>query len=208
MPADPVDIHPDNSNAPSSQPVMSLTQEQNPSFPGESPSTEQIEQKGDSTSCSTPPPTFQCPTCNKSFRTRGELTRHGWIHSKPFQCSTCGKGFGKRGELTRHDRVHSGVKPYACRWPGCEKRFIQRTGLRVHFRIHTGERPNACETCGKQFSSSSSLARHRRTHSEDDSPHPDVTCEICGKSFQKASWLDRHRAKHSDNDASQNPPTS
>ncbi|KAI9755576.1 MAG: hypothetical protein M4579_004224 [Chaenotheca gracillima] len=72
------------------------------------------------------PPT--CPTCQKSWSTRGELRQHLELHHsdpsngishppRPHICSHphCDKAFTKKGNLTVHERtVHSGARPFAC----------------------------------------------------------------------------------------------
>lgn len=57
-------------------------------------------------------------------------------------------------------------------------------------RVHTGDKPHACQDCGRLFSDSSSLARHRRIHA---GLKPFV-CEMCStKSFSRKATLTRHQ---------------
>ncbi|CAH1780664.1 unnamed protein product [Owenia fusiformis] len=51
----------------------------------------------------------ECPTCHKTFKTKGDIKRHMAIHSdtKLFQCEVCGRGFNFRHNMKQHvNNVH------------------------------------------------------------------------------------------------------
>lgn len=59
-----------------------------------------------------------------------------------------------------------GERPFVCQWVYCGKRFTRSDELQRHRRTHTGEKRFQCPECAKKFMRSDHLNKHIRTHSK------------------------------------------
>lgn len=139
------------------------------------------------------PRTFLCRECGKAFNHSSSLSRHKLKHQnsqkamptppsldmkpfldessaligKPHVCPYCSKPFAHGSSLSRHLQTHE-QRPYQC--PSCPRRFLTPNALNCHQRCHRGKKyppagkMHVCSDCGKIFSHSSSLSRHRHIH--------------------------------------------
>lgn len=65
----------------------------------------------------------------------------------------------------------------------------------MHQRVHSGLKPLKCPVCGKGFSESSNLSKHKRTHEVKGR----FTCIVpgCDRNFHRQDQLRRHMKTHS-----------
>lgn len=59
-----------------------------------------------------------------------------------------------------------GERPFTCEWVFCGKRFTRSDELQRHRRTHTGEKRFQCSECSKKFMRSDHLSKHLRTHTK------------------------------------------
>ena len=63
-------------------------------------------------------------------------------------------------------RWHNGERPFVCNWIFCGKRFTRSDELQRHRRTHTGEKRFQCPECSKKFMRSDHLSKHIKTHAK------------------------------------------
>jgi len=113
------------------------------------------------------------------------------VGALPYMCDRCGKSFNYQTDLRNHmytSHSHRRTPVHLCAW--CNRQFSSTSHLAAHERTHTGDRPYTCDTCGKQFTQSGSLNVHRRTHVE---PQP-FPCHVCGQRFASKQYAKKHHA--------------
>ncbi|XP_048198008.1 zinc finger protein 556 [Perognathus longimembris pacificus] len=140
---------------------------------------------------------YRCAQCGKAFRCPRSARVHARLHAgeRLHECPRCGKAYGWLASLQKHVRVHDGEKPYACAC--CGKAFGWPSSLHKHVRAHarktwasgapagarlgrpapkpapepsgTCQETLACATCGKAFAQRSSLRKHTRMHTLEQS---------------------------------------
>ncbi|GMR38425.1 hypothetical protein PMAYCL1PPCAC_08620, partial [Pristionchus mayeri] len=57
-----------------------------------------------------------------------------------------------------------------------------------------------CNDCGRKFSQSAALSKHKRTHLDDEDVRLPHKCLQCGKRFHQHGALTRHENTHLDED--------
>ncbi|KII85451.1 hypothetical protein PLICRDRAFT_700973 [Plicaturopsis crispa FD-325 SS-3] len=80
-------------------------------------------------------------------------------------CPTCQKHFSAKTDMTRHRQTHAPNKESLktlCPFEGCSYKTLQRSNLLSHMNTHTGERPHECTECEFRSADPGSLTRHRK----------------------------------------------
>lgn len=113
---------------------------------------------------------YKCERCDKVFAYKYYRDKHLKYTrcvdrgDRKFPCHLCSRSFEKRDRLRIHIlHVHEKHRPHKC--PTCGKSFSQSSSLNKHKRVHSGERPYKCVYCSKAFTASSILRTHIRQHS-------------------------------------------
>uniref|UniRef100_A0A8C6R2P1 Zinc finger and SCAN domain containing 21 n=1 Tax=Nannospalax galili TaxID=1026970 RepID=A0A8C6R2P1_NANGA len=121
----------------------------------------------------------------------GARSERQWVNNLERGAKTPLRDTGSKKRAESVSKSAPGEKRYIC--AECGKAFSNSSNLTKHRRTHTGEKPYVCTKCGKAFSHSSNLTLHYRTHLV-DRPYD---CK-CGKAFGQSSDLLKHQKMHAE----------
>ncbi|KIY49457.1 hypothetical protein FISHEDRAFT_72779 [Fistulina hepatica ATCC 64428] len=110
-----------------------------------------------------------------------------------FKCNQCTKSFRRKGDLTRHCHLHNNLKPYVCEF--CKRAFAQSSGLKTHRNTHTKAKPHKCgyPGCDAAFGDPSSCARHKKERHINAGGYQ---CLACPFRIKRLSLFKQHLMKH------------
>ncbi|CAG9834162.1 unnamed protein product [Diabrotica balteata] len=133
---------------------------------------------------------FQCPACNKAFKSRLAFKKHIKMHSC-WECYKCKKVLIGKNAYLEHVQSHKDSKMFPCLY--CKKLFKKPSDLERHHRIHTGEKPFECTICHKKFTLRATLKSHLRTHDPQQKQYP---CDVCDVLYSSKTSLKMHMTLH------------
>ncbi|XP_030750557.1 zinc finger protein 175-like [Sitophilus oryzae] len=140
---------------------------------------------------------FECQICNKRFKTKQLLNRHGVVHTNPRShvCHQCGDRFNDRSTLNTHIQLkHIRSRDFVCSI--CGLAFPMKPTLEKHILRHNKERPPTffCSLCNAGFKDKSSLKRHHLMKHTDNYERPQ--CHFCEKRYSSNAKLRFHIERH------------
>ncbi|SPP88884.1 zinc finger protein 568 [Drosophila guanche] len=119
---------------------------------------------------------FQCDQCDRAYNSKRSLQSHRRV-----------KHNDKDGAVRKRNR--GPAKLYICPEPECSQTFRTERDLHGHRWKHTGI---FCDICGKPFTQSGNMMRHRQRHSG-IKPHK---CKECEATFYTQKELTSHNICH------------
>ena len=82
---------------------------------------------------------YHCPfnnVCNKSFKTKSQLSDHLLKHTKTknYTCPECKNTFSRKSRLKIHMMIHKDILPFQCNI--CQKKFREKSNYNFHIKKH------------------------------------------------------------------------
>ncbi|XP_039498818.1 zinc finger protein 100 [Drosophila santomea] len=128
---------------------------------------------------------FQCDQCDRAYNTKRSLQSH-----RRLKHSEATGGVQDKSASERKSKKRKGPpKVYKCNEEACNQTFRTERDLRGHRWKHTGI---FCDICGKPFTQSGNMMRHRQRHSG-IKPHK---CPECDATFYTQKELSSHSICH------------
>ncbi|ETI46057.1 hypothetical protein F443_09524 [Phytophthora nicotianae P1569] len=110
-----------------------------------------------------------------------------------FQCGECPRQFSRRYALQEHLATHTGEKAYRCPARGCGKRFTTTSNLARHRRLHGDElQPLACPSPGCTKTFTTQHKLQRHVRVHVGTPMRRCKFANCSKTFSSTGNLNRH----------------
>ncbi|KAG5880487.1 hypothetical protein JTB14_035198 [Gonioctena quinquepunctata] len=161
--------------------------------------------------------TYDCPYCNRKFRTESSSLAHAKTHQKkkcdvcgmhisptnfrahykahiegPVVCHLCGDTYKNSVSLRSHIHYTHSTRTYLCEF--CQKIFKKSYDLLLHIRRdHIGEKNHVCDECGKRFYTFYTLNKHKKMTHQKLRPFP---CQYCKKKFSSRNARVTHERQH------------
>jgi len=145
----------------------------------------------------------KCLTCNKSFPNEYTLRKHLKAQcenkAKKLACNTCSKKFMWLDSMAKHiENEHPGtekIKLYTCEL--CGKAFSRSEHLDRHRKTHNpSEKKFECPVCNKKFNRKDNLRSHMKIHKDNRDDEDKHLCIYCGRAFSNSSNLIVHMRRH------------
>ncbi|KAL3271238.1 hypothetical protein HHI36_021732 [Cryptolaemus montrouzieri] len=124
------------------------------------------------------PKRFECPSCNKKYRTRKLLESHIQIHKiedSKYSCLICREAFESKVDFEKHRIVHRPQKGF-CKICGLGffKNDLRRHMMLKHVLSDVSGLKNVkklfvCDLCGKKYFKEGSLKLHKKHCKDNDS---------------------------------------
>ncbi|CAG7721648.1 unnamed protein product [Allacma fusca] len=149
---------------------------------------------------------MKCPDCQFTSLQKSNFTKHlAVVHKKNlegkqiednFFCTFCNFKCTTELQLKSHTmRKHTSSAKKEFRCQQCLYATVEKAALLKHIRIkHTMDRPYVCEVCTLSFSTTSAIARHRRSHNQ-EKPYI-CTHPKCSKMYADKKRLKEHLMAH------------
>ncbi|XP_046560922.1 uncharacterized protein LOC124269967 [Haliotis rubra] len=133
---------------------------------------------------------YQCGTCQKTFRQKGNLKTHMYSHTKEktFMCDFCHKMFKYPDQLNRHRLEHTMTNKLNCEF--CDKKFCRPYQLKKHVQTFHSGVVYVCDICNERCSHKHTIVRHYKRK------HPEISSVF----DHQPDFLTQLQQEHADNE--------